>query len=635
MLPKLNLLRRLGLGALAATALSSLSSAAPANVAIRSLEERASSADRLVFCHFMIGIVGDRGSSSDYDDDMQRAKAAGIDAFALNIGVDGYTDQQLGFAYDSANRNGMKVFISFDFNWWSPGNAAGVGQKIAQYANLPAQLYVDNRPFASSFAGDGLDVNALRSAAGSNVYFVPNFHPGQSSTSTIDGALNWMAWDNDGNNKAPKPGQNVTVADGDNAYQSWLGGKPYLAPISPEFFTHFGPEVSFSKNWVFPSGTLIYNRWQQILQQGFPMVEIITWNDYGESHYVGPLKSKHYDDGNSKWTNDMPHDGFLDLSKPFIAAYKNKDTDVSKYIQNEELVYWYRRNLKGLNCDATDTTYNRPANNASGNYFEGKPDGWDTMDDAVYVAAFLKSAGTVTVTSGGTTQSFQGSAGANIFQVPANLGQQKFALTRNGQTVFSSVSLMDITNVCACGIYNFNTYVGTVPAGFDDPLQGDGLASLTIGLHVTTCQAQPSLGTNPPVTSGPTTSIPVSSTQASSPPVSSTHVSSPSVSSPPPTSRSSSSTPPVSTPPPGQVCVAGTVASGESGNYIGLCNFSCNYGYCPPGPCVCTAYGSPISPPATNGRNGCPLAGEGDGYLGLCSFSCNHGYCPPTACQYC
>lgn len=55
MLPKLNLLRRLGLGALAAAALSSLSSAAPANVAVRSLEERASSADRLVFCHFMVG----------------------------------------------------------------------------------------------------------------------------------------------------------------------------------------------------------------------------------------------------------------------------------------------------------------------------------------------------------------------------------------------------------------------------------------------------------------------------------------------------------------------------------------------------------------------------------------------------
>ena len=33
------------------------------------------------------------------------------------------------------------------------------------------------------------------------------------------------------------------------------------------------------------------------------------WNDYGESHYIGPLSSPHIDDGNSKWTNDMfvPH----------------------------------------------------------------------------------------------------------------------------------------------------------------------------------------------------------------------------------------------------------------------------------------------------------------------------------------
>lgn len=160
---------------------------------------------------------------------MRRAKDAGIDAFALNIGVDPYTDQQLGFAYDSAERNGMKVFISFDFNWWSPGNGNGVGQKIAQYKNRGAQLRVNNRVFASSFAGDGLDVDAMRSSAGENVYFVPNFHPGQSGTDKIDGALNWMGWDSDGNNKAPKNGRKVSVVDGDNSYKNWLGGKTYLA----------------------------------------------------------------------------------------------------------------------------------------------------------------------------------------------------------------------------------------------------------------------------------------------------------------------------------------------------------------------------------------------------------------------
>jgi hypothetical protein len=49
---------------------------------------------------------------------MRRAKAAGIDAFALNIGVDDYGPTQLQYAYESAANNDMKVFISFDFNWF-------------------------------------------------------------------------------------------------------------------------------------------------------------------------------------------------------------------------------------------------------------------------------------------------------------------------------------------------------------------------------------------------------------------------------------------------------------------------------------------------------------------------------------
>ena len=67
----------------------------------------------------MIGIVGDRTSSADFDTDVQRAKSIGIDIFALNIGVDQYTDTQLTYTYESAANNDMKVFISFGFNWWN------------------------------------------------------------------------------------------------------------------------------------------------------------------------------------------------------------------------------------------------------------------------------------------------------------------------------------------------------------------------------------------------------------------------------------------------------------------------------------------------------------------------------------
>ena len=205
--------------------------------------------NRLVFAHFMvhfpynllarlnvsvifdqIGIVSDRSSASAYDDDMQRAKSLGIDAFALNIGVDPYTDQQLELAYESAANNGMKVFISFDFNWWHISQATEIGQKIAQYANRPAQLIVDSKVFVSSFAGDGLNVAALRAAAGRPIFFAPNFHPPYGTDiGPVDGLLNWMAWPNNGNNKAPTPGHNVSVSDGDQVYVNALAGKAYIA----------------------------------------------------------------------------------------------------------------------------------------------------------------------------------------------------------------------------------------------------------------------------------------------------------------------------------------------------------------------------------------------------------------------
>lgn len=161
---------------------------------------------------------------------MKRAKSLGIDAFALNIGVDPYTDQQLQLAYESAANNDMKVFLSFDFNWWHIDQATAVGQKVAQYASNPAQLLVDNKVFVSSFAGDGMDVAALRAAAGKSIFFAPNFHPATGTDiSPVDGLLNWMAWPNNGNNKAPTPDRNITVADGDREYVDALGGKAYIA----------------------------------------------------------------------------------------------------------------------------------------------------------------------------------------------------------------------------------------------------------------------------------------------------------------------------------------------------------------------------------------------------------------------
>ncbi|KAJ5919779.1 alpha-1-3-glucanase/mutanase [Penicillium verhagenii] len=467
--------------------LTSLAMTSPISTASSSIVTTRTSAtgDKLVFCHFMVGITSNRQSSSDYDDDMQRAKDLGIDAFALNIGTDSYTDTQLQFAYTSAAKYGMKVFLSFDFNWWSVGQGSAVGAKIKQYASYPSQLKVDGKVFVSSFSGDGVDVSAMTSAAGQSLFFAPNFHPGQGNFEDVDGALNWMAWPNNGENKAPSAGNLVTVPDGDKSYVDALGGKPYIAPVSAWFSTHFGSEVSYSKNWVFPSDLLWYRRWRQILDLKPRFVEIITWNDYGESHYIGPLSSPHTDDGSSKWVMDMPHDGWLEMAKPFIAAYKAGSTEPLPYIEEDKLVYWYRPTPRDVNCDATDTTMTGNANNASGNFFRGKPNGWESMNDEVFVVALLKTPAQVHVKSGSNSHTFQAPAGISSWSAPMGVGQQQFAVTRSGRTVLSGTSLKDIVDYCVCGIYNFNAYVGTLPGPATiDRLQPAGLASLSQGLKV-------------------------------------------------------------------------------------------------------------------------------------------------------
>ncbi|KAF2122369.1 glycoside hydrolase family 71 protein [Lophiotrema nucula] len=459
--------------------------------------------NRMVFAHFMMGIVPNRNSSEDYDNDMKLAHAAGIDAFALNIGTDPYNVEQLKYAYASAAGNNMKVFISFDMVYFTPDNPSTpdmVGSLIKQFADEAAQLKVDGKVFVSSFIGDSVNVQAIRDAAGVQIFFAPNFHPTQTQSSEgLNAALNWQAWDSDGAGRAPKSGLNISVAQYDKTYTDWLEGKDYIAPVSPWFHTHYGNEVSYPKNWVYPGDLLWWNRWNYLLSLDDTVaprfVEILTWNDYGESHYIGPLSSKHTDDGNSKWANDMPHLGFLDMAAPFIKAYKSGAKTVSEF-EADKLIYWYRPTPRSIQCSETDTV-------------GAPPDGFETLEDRIFVVSLLAEPALVSITSGSNTQTFNAAAGANAFSLPMAVGPQAFSLTRSNAIILQETSLREVVNECICGLYNFNTYVGTVPSanGVPDHLDDVALASFKNGLKNTTCEARPSL-VRPAAVAAATRSLP-------------------------------------------------------------------------------------------------------------------------------
>jgi hypothetical protein len=130
--------------------------------------------------------------------------------------------------------------------------------------------------------------------------------------------------------------------------------------------------------------------------------------------------------------------GFVDIAKPFIAAYKAGEKSPNQYITDDKLVYWYRPTPKTVNCDSTDTA-------------GSKPDGFDTLEDAVFVVALLQAGGKLIVTSGGNSQSFDAPAGASSWKVAMGTGQQVFVLERDGQQILSATSLKEITSTCPCG----------------------------------------------------------------------------------------------------------------------------------------------------------------------------------------
>ena len=91
---------------------------------------------------------------------------------------------------------------------------------------------------------------------------------------------------------------------------------------------------------MFPGDLLFYRRWLEILQIKPRFVEIVTWNDYGESHYIADSEPDHSDDGSSAWATGYPHAGWRIITQAYIAAYKSGAS--APTVTSEYVVYWYR-----------------------------------------------------------------------------------------------------------------------------------------------------------------------------------------------------------------------------------------------------------------------------------------------------
>ena len=403
----------------------------------------------------------------------------------------------------------------------------------------------------------------------------------------MDGLFSWAGW--------PWGPQDV-----DASYLQYLESRPCMMPVSLWFFTNL---PGYKKIWMWHGDHLWHDQWQEVLYVQPEFVQIISWNDYGESHYIGPLYDhamEAFDIGAApfNYATDMPHDGWR-ATIPFWAdMYKHGMAEVTE----ETIIAWYRL-TPGAACASGRTS----SNTASQLQVEFPPA--EMAQDRIFFSVVLGSFSGAVVSIGDWSQTVGWSDvpddDVGVYHgdvaIGAHRGPVTVSLVRDN-VIIATIEGKAVSSTCAYGVQNWNAWVGSASTGESVSARPTRLLSEQVCMNGTgannfagLCGFACRYGYCP---LGACTCTRMGTGYE----------------------------------PPNATGVIGYPIAGEDASYSGLCAFDCNLGYCPENACgtvevpLSTPTVSPFLPPAC-------VSGAGEGNLaGLCDFGCVHGFCPMNAC---
>ncbi|MDI1486564.1 MAG: hypothetical protein OHK93_005795 [Ramalina farinacea] len=366
---------------------------------------------------------------NSYLNDIALAQNAGIDAFAVNYGGGQDNAVQMEtwlqqFYTDAASKN-FKLFMSYDTTCLTdPHVMANISNA---YAHHPAQLWVDGKIFLSSFSTGPPPFNwqtDVINKIGAPVMFMPGTistsAPAIAAANVGSGVFTWL---HPASTVLQESQVDESFSDERINHQSQGYNKPWMAGLSPWFFKRLSPSL----NWLNAQDSGIwFDRWLSLLQLQPDFIELVTWNDYGESSYLAPLRAFTQNKYVSQTMQygGLDHSGFLTMTWHFINAFKAgalAPLDVAP--QDEDVFMVYRT---------------QPALTNGGKDSMALPESVGNVKDDIYIISFLAEDATVTLMSGNNQHQIPCKAGVNKASIPFTWGNQTITMDRklgNGKTL--------------------------------------------------------------------------------------------------------------------------------------------------------------------------------------------------------
>lgn len=260
--------------------------------------------------------------------------------------------------FNYADTAGFGLFFSFDHN--------GVLKKPEQYENYlkdhvgkKSYFKLNGRPIVSTFGGNDVtdaEWKRLKDVAGSNILIIPGFFEKVTpdnflnNRNNIDGVFNWNSWPD------TNAGRVQVSSDVDSKYQTKAhgAGKLFMMGISPIQFKAYDAK----NNWYRRGEDNLRFRLDQALKLQPDMLQFQTWNDAGESHYMGNI----WDEPMSTSTQiqnmvkDRPHTAYWNIMGPFIKVWKDGATSTDNMVPDNgkpvQGAFWHHTLTVDASCGA-------------------------------------------------------------------------------------------------------------------------------------------------------------------------------------------------------------------------------------------------------------------------------------------